>query len=110
MYQTFGPMMERFDAFVCPMAMIPGVKAEHDPYDPDFRINGVKVDPEYGWVASHHFNMLNKCPAMSAPSGIAANGVPTSVQIVGRTYDDQSVFTIAAAAEQVAPFRRPKGL
>ncbi|MFO1171094.1 MAG: amidase [Hyphomicrobiaceae bacterium] len=110
MYQTFGPMMERFDAFLCPMATIPGIKAEHDPYDPDFRINGVKVDGEYGWVASHQFNMLNKCPAMSAPSGIAANGMPTSVQIVGRTYDDQSVFTIAAAAEQVAPFRRPKGL
>jgi amidase len=90
--------------------MIPAIKANHDPYDPNFRINGVKVDGEYGWVTTHHFNMLNKCPAMSVPSGLARNGVPTSVQIVGRTYDDQSVFTVAAAAEKVEGFRRPKGL
>jgi amidase len=110
MYQTFGPMMERYDAFLCPTATIPAIKADHDPYDPNFKINGVRVDGEYGWVTSHHFNMLNKCPAMTVPSGLAKNGVPTSVQIVGRTYDDQTVFTVAAAAERIESFRRPKGL
>jgi amidase len=110
MYQTFGPMMEKYDVFLCPTATIPAIKADHDPYDPDFRINGVKVDGEYGWVTTHCFNMLNKCPVMSVPSGLAKTGVPTSVQIVGRTYDDPTVFTVAAAAERIEPFRRPKGL
>lgn len=110
MYQSFGPMLERYDVFLCPTATIPAIKADHDPYDPNFKINGVRVDGEYGWVTSHHFNMLNKCPAMTVPSGLAKTGVPTSVQIVGRTYDDQTVFTVAAAAEQVESFRRPKGL
>lgn len=110
MYQSFGPMMETHDVFLCPTAMIPAVRAEHNPYDPNFRINGVKVDPEYGWLTSHHFNMLNKCPAMTVPSGLAKTGIPTSVQIVGRTYDDQTVFKVAAAAEKVSPFQRPKGL
>jgi amidase len=110
MYQTFGPMMQKHDVFLCPTATIPAIKADHDPYDPNFRINGVKVDGEYGWVTTHCFNMLNKCPVMSVPSGLARTGVPTSVQIVGRTYDDQTVFSVAAAAEKVEAFRRPKGL
>lgn len=110
MYQSFGPMMEKFDVFLCPTATIPAIKAEQDPYDPNFRVNGVKVDAEYGWLTSHHFNMLNKCPAMTVPSGLAKTGIPTSVQIVGRTYDDQTVFKVAAAAEKVWSFTRPKGL
>ncbi len=110
MYQTFGPMMEKFDVFLCPTAMIPAIKAEQDPYDQNFKVNGVRVDAEYGWLTSHHFNMLNKCPAMTVPSGLAKTGIPTSVQIVGRTYDDQTVFKVAAAAERVWSFTRPKGL
>jgi Asp-tRNA(Asn)/Glu-tRNA(Gln) amidotransferase A subunit family amidase len=46
------------------------------------------------------------------PSGFADNGVPTGIQIVGRTYDDETVFRVGAALEQVqpwfdAPERRP---
>ena len=46
---------------------------------------GKKVDPEYGWVMTHQFNMLHNCPVLSVPSGHAATGVPTGIQIVGRT-------------------------
>jgi small subunit ribosomal protein S28e len=31
------------------------------------------------------FNLFSRCPVISVPSGLAANGVPTGVQIVGRT-------------------------
>jgi amidase len=43
--------------------------------------------------------MLSNCPVMSVPSGKALNGVPTGLQIVGRTFDDAGVFTVAAAYE-----------
>jgi amidase len=33
------------------------------------------------------------------PSGRAANGVPTGIQIVGRTYSDADVFRAAMAYE-----------
>jgi aspartyl-tRNA(Asn)/glutamyl-tRNA(Gln) amidotransferase subunit A len=36
---------------------------------------------------------------LSVPSGRASNGLPTGVQIVGRPYDDATVFRIGAAAE-----------
>ena len=50
------------------------------------------------------FNICSRCPAMSIPSGFAANGVPTGLQIVGRTYDDAGVFRAAAAYERLRPW------
>ncbi|CAN5614274.1 hypothetical protein BH23CHL5_BH23CHL5_13340 [soil metagenome] len=41
---------------------------------------------------------------MSVPSGFSAEGVPTGVQVVGRTYDDVSVFRAAAALERMRPW------
>jgi len=41
---------------------------------------------------------------ISLPSGLAANGVPTGLSIVGHTYDDVSVFRAAAALERARPW------
>lgn len=65
-----------------------------------------------GWVMTYPFNIMSRCPVMSVPSHHAANGVPTGLQIVGRTYDDVSVFR-AATFERARPWldtpeRRPK--
>jgi amidase len=103
MYETFGPIMEKYDIFVCPTNAIPAVKADHDPWDQNFRINNVKVDPENGWILTYQFNMLHYCPVISLPSGHAGNGVPTGIQIVGRTFDDLTVFRAAANYERAAP-------
>ena len=50
------------------------------------------------------FNVLSPCPVLAVPSGMASNGVPTGVQIVGRTFDDVSAFRIGAALERVQPW------
>ncbi len=102
MYQSFGPVMETHDIFICPTNAIPAIRADHDPFDKDFRINGTKVDAEFGWILTHQFNMLHNCPVMSVPSGFAGTGVPTGIQIVGRTFDDLSVFRAARAYEAAA--------
>jgi amidase len=36
---------------------------------------------------------------LAVPSGHAKNGVPTGIQIVGRTYSDADVFQAATAYE-----------
>ena len=46
------------------------------------------------------FNVIGRVPVLAVPSGIAPNGVPTGVQIVGRTFDDATVFRVGAALEQ----------
>jgi amidase len=113
MYRTLGPILEKYNLLVCPTAAIPAVGAEHDPGKDRIEINGVEVDPMIGWVMTYPFNMMSRCPVLSVPSGHGSNGVPTGIQLVGRTYDDVSVFRAAKAYEQArpwldAPERRPK--
>ena len=56
-----------------PPTMRPAVRADHDPWDETFTVNGQKADPEFGWVMTHQFNMLHNCPVLSVPSGHAAD-------------------------------------
>ncbi len=107
-YAIFGAMMENYDVFICPTNALSAVAADHDSWDETFEINGRRMDGEYGWVMTHPFNMMSRCPVLSIPSGVAANGVPTGVQIVGKTYDEPSVFQAAAALEKAFGFRRPQ--
>ncbi len=99
MYQSFGAIMEDHDVFVCPTNAIPAVSAQLDTASEGLQINGLDVDPEWGWILTHQFNMLHYCPVISVPSGFASNGVPTAIQIVGKTFDDCSVFKAALAYE-----------
>ncbi|HEY2054048.1 MAG TPA: amidase family protein [Solirubrobacterales bacterium] len=50
------------------------------------------------------FNLCSWCPALSVPSGRAANGVPTGVQLVGRPWADADVLRAARALEGAAPW------
>jgi len=106
-YRTFGTMMEDYDVFLCPTNAVPAVAAEHDSWDQSFEINGRRMDAEYGWVMTHPFNMMSRCPVLSVPSGIASSGVPTGVQVVGKTYDEPAVFRAAAALETAFGFQQP---
>ncbi len=103
MYEALGPILEKHQVLVCPTLALPAVSADHDPLRDEVRINGTVVEPSLGWCMTYPFNMLSRCPVMSVPSGFAENGVPTGIQIVGRTYDDVSVFRAAAAYERAAP-------
>ncbi len=100
MYQSIGPILTSHDIFICPTLNYPAVKADHDPWDTSFTVNGKKADPEYGWIMTHQFNILHNCPVLAVPSGHAANGVPTGIQIVARTWDDPRVFKAGLAYEK----------
>jgi Asp-tRNA(Asn)/Glu-tRNA(Gln) amidotransferase A subunit family amidase len=110
MYKTLGPILEEHNVLICPTLAIPSVKADHDESNTEFRINGNRVQAYVGWVMTNPFNLVSQCPALSIPSGFADSGIPTGVQIVGKTFDDLSVFRAAAAFEKAKPWRhqRPK--
>ena len=108
MYATLGPILEKHNALICPTMPLPAVPADYDPGVDQCQINGVDVHPVWGWTMTYPFSMLSRCPVMRVPSGFAKNGVPTGVQIVGRTFDDVSVFRVAADLERVRPMYRSK--
>ena len=43
-------------------------------------------------------------PAASVPCGIADDGLPVAVQLVGRTDDEATLFALAAQLEQARPW------
>jgi aspartyl-tRNA(Asn)/glutamyl-tRNA(Gln) amidotransferase subunit A len=42
-------------------------------------------------------------PAIAVPSGLSAEGLPLALQLIGRAFDEASLFALAAAIEQSAP-------
>ena len=111
MSRKVGAILDKHDALICPTLGFHEIPADHKPSEPVI-INGHSVDVLYGWCLCHPFNMLGRCPVLSVPSGIGANGLPTSIQIVARHLDDKRVFDVGAALERAQPWldcaeRRP---
>jgi Asp-tRNA(Asn)/Glu-tRNA(Gln) amidotransferase A subunit family amidase len=67
-------------------------------------VDGVELGHYMETLLTPAFNIANRCPVLTVPSGRASNGVPTGVQIVGRTFDDERVFRVGMALEQVRPW------
>ena len=99
MYNTFGPIMQKYNLFVCPTNNLAAVKAEHNQVRDTVTINGKQVDPLLGWVMTLPFNMLSRCPVLTMPTGITHYRVPTSIQLVGATYQEKDVFRAGLAFE-----------
>ena len=100
MYQTLGPVLASHDVFICPTNSLAAVKADHDPFDENFAVNGKRVNAETGWYMTHHFNMLHNCPVLAVPSGRTREGIPTGIQIVGSPWNDATVFKAGLAYEK----------
>lgn len=98
-YMKLGPLLEDYDGLICPTTALPAVPADFDPSKDRLEIAGVAVRPELGWVMTTPFNMMSRCPAITVPSGRAANGVPTGLQIVAPSYGDEAAFQLALAYE-----------
>lgn len=110
MWQSLSKIMQDYDVLVCPTLSIPGLKVGHRNDDPEFQVNGKPVDAYLEWALTVPFNLLSQCPAASAPSGFSSAGVPTGLQIVGRPYDDLSVFRVAKAYEAAVNWRSKRPL
>jgi amidase len=105
MWHRLRPVLERTRLLLCPTLAVPAVSATLSPVARGFTINGRPIDPGLGWLMTYPFNALPTLPAASVPSGFARSGVPTGLQIVGRPFDDASVFRAAAAFEAARPWR-----
>jgi amidase len=99
MYSTLGPILEDYNVLICPTTAIPAVPADFDSTKDELKINGKDVNKMLGWCMTTPFNTMSRCPVLTVPSGQASNGVPTGIQIVGRTYCDGDVFQAGLAYE-----------
>jgi Asp-tRNA(Asn)/Glu-tRNA(Gln) amidotransferase A subunit family amidase len=103
-YAELGPILDRYDVLICPTVTVPGLLAGDDYVDTKVVVDGVELDSYFDTMLTVPFNIASRCPVLAVPSGKASGGLPTGVQIVGPTYDDESVFRVAAALERVRPW------
>lgn len=101
---ALGTLLDRHDVLLCPTLAIPAFDADDDYVGTKVVVAGVTLDHYLDAALTTVFNIASRCPVLSVPSGFASTGVPTGVQIVGRTYDDETVFRTAAAIEAVRPW------
>jgi Asp-tRNA(Asn)/Glu-tRNA(Gln) amidotransferase A subunit family amidase len=105
--ELWAPLAEVFrraDALLLPTLAFPAPPAGEEFLDNGPVIDGVEQPDRWLVGFTVPFNLCNWCPAMNVPSGVARDGVPTGVQIVGRPYDDSSVFRLGKALEEVHPW------
>ncbi|MFJ4649756.1 amidase [Nocardia sp. NPDC088792] len=109
-YAVLGALLERYDALLFPTSGITALPAGEDFVETRLSIDGIELDHYLDSALTPAFNIASRCPVLNVPSGIGRHGVPTGLQIVGRTYDDATVFHIGAALERVRPWpARPAG-
>jgi aspartyl-tRNA(Asn)/glutamyl-tRNA(Gln) amidotransferase subunit A len=92
-------LFERADLLVFPGQAAPALRFE------DVPMTGLAT-PAMRYTAP--WNLLG-LPAVVVPCGFTRAGLPVSIQIVGRAFDDATVLRLARAYERVTPWhtRRP---
>lgn len=98
-YAPLGELLERYDAMLCPTMATIGIRADATSGDELVDVGGTSV-PWMESMMTLPFNVVGRVPVLALPSGVAGNGVPTGVQLVGRTYDDATVFQLGFALER----------
>ncbi len=82
-------VMRDYDVLMCASSMDPASNIHDD----------VETNRTYPRQARTPFNTTGH-PAIAMMSGLASTGLPTSVQFVGRNFDEATVFRVAAAYER----------
>ena len=92
-------ILEKVDALIFPGQAAPAVPFEDVPMKGVMTASGRFTAP---------WNLLG-LPAVVVPCGVSADGMPVSIQIVGRAFDDATVLRIARAYERATEWhtRRP---
>lgn len=91
----FTKAFEKCDAILTPTA--PGTA---------FAIGEKQDDPIQMYLEDVFTVTLNLAglPGISVPVGLAANGLPMGLQLIGRAFDEMTVFKAASALEKAAAF------
>jgi amidase len=112
LYTPVGALLDSYDALLCPTVGTRGLVAGDDYVGHGLEVGGRYVERYFGAALTPVFNVMSRLPVLNVPSGFADNGVPTGLQIAGRSYDDLTTFRIGAALERARPWldvpeRRP---
>jgi Asp-tRNA(Asn)/Glu-tRNA(Gln) amidotransferase A subunit family amidase len=96
MWRDMAALFKDYDALLCPTCAVTAPFAGE--CDDDY-VATASDGRFIGLDMTCPFNMLPQLPAISLPVGLASNGLPVGLQIVGRRFADEQVLSMAAALE-----------
>lgn len=94
-----------FDALICPVSAIVGLQAGETYLNGITMHNGQHLKHYWEAHMAVPFNIANRMPVLSVPSGMAECCLPTGVQIVGKPWNEQLVFDIGNVIERLQPWQ-----
>jgi amidase len=105
-YTHAARLFSRFDALVLPTAQVWPFPAE---WTWPKEIAGRRMDTYHRWMEVVIPASLIGLPALSVPLGLGPQGLPSGMQIIGRSGDDAGVLAIGQAYHRATewPQRRP---
>jgi aspartyl-tRNA(Asn)/glutamyl-tRNA(Gln) amidotransferase subunit A len=105
LHQAMLAFHQRYDLLLTPSMPVTALKVGLETTE-----DGVYGADWTGWSPyTYPFNLTQQ-PAASVPSGLARNGLPMGVQIVGAPRADATVLRAAHVIEQALPMPRAPGL
>ena len=105
LFRTIEMLFGRYDVLVTPTLTRSALPVEFDGANDEVEIEGEKSGiTRQGWSSYVYPFNLTGHPALAAPSGFAADGLPTSVQLVGRWGADLDLLRLAAILERARPW------
>lgn len=113
LFRRIQSLFERYDFVVSPTNARTALDVTHDAANDEVVVDGVKCGiTRQGWTSYQYPFNLTGHPAMAVPSGFGTDGLPTSVQIIGKWASETDVLRLGALLEQARPWaqHRPPAL
>ena len=111
LFRRIQSLFERYDFLVMPTNSRTALDVTHDAANEEVVVDGVKCGiTRQGWTSYQYPFNLTGHPALALPSGFGTDGLPTSVQIVGRWGHEIDILRLGALLEASRPWaqHRPK--
>jgi len=94
--QDFKQAFEKVDALLTPTAPSAAFAIGENSDDPvKMYLNDIFTIP----------TSMAGLPGISVPAGLSSTGLPLGLQIIGRAFDEETVFRVAGVMEEAAQFR-----
>jgi aspartyl-tRNA(Asn)/glutamyl-tRNA(Gln) amidotransferase subunit A len=94
--QDFKKAFEKVDAILTPTAPSAAFAIGENTFDPvTMYLNDVFTIPA----------SMAGLPALSLPVGLSKTGLPLGLQIIGKSFDEETVFRVAGVMEEAAQFK-----
>ncbi len=110
LFRAIQALFERFDVLVSPTLACTALPADFDAANDEVVVNGVRcgITRQSSSAYVYPFNLTGH-PALTLPAGLARDGLPTAVQLIGPWGGDMDLLRLGSLLEQARPWagRRP---